>query len=75
MAKAGQLRARGWSHRQIAAYLGVSHQTIMRDLARLERVQEVVQKVVHSQEKWTAKRTTKSALDTNVVAFTRREAE
>jgi IS30 family transposase len=70
MAKAGQLRAEGWSHRQIATYLGVHHKTIQRDLHRLAAGTVALPVAPFSE-----KSATKSAKGTNVVAFARRKAE
>lgn len=46
MALAVRMRAEGKSTHQTAAALAVSHQTVMRDLARWDERQQVVQNVV-----------------------------
>lgn len=46
MALAVRMRAEGKSTHQTAAELAVSHQTVMRDLARWDERQQVVQNVV-----------------------------
>jgi IS30 family transposase len=68
MAKAGQLRAAGWSLRDIGAFLGVSPSTILEDLRRLETL-KVVEKAFDSHPKSNAKSNAKS----NVIDFRRNE--
>jgi IS30 family transposase len=72
MARVGQLHAEGWSHRQIAASLGVCHRTIQNDLRPLAAT-----KVATSPEKVAKKSATKVATTEatgNVVPFARRKA-
>jgi len=46
MAAAARMRGEGMSTHQTAAELAVSHQTVMRDLARWDERQQAVQNVV-----------------------------